>query len=329
MPLKMIIKTRDSRNQDIAELQNLLDENITSNQRFLIERELKSIKAGVHGEDDAAYFIDFYFSHSKNWAVIHDFRIEHNGQVAQLDHLLINRMFEFFMLESKSYAYGVKINDIGEFEALYQNKYFGIPSPIEQNKRHITLLEKFIKDNGILPKRLGIRIQPTFKSFILVAPKSIIRRPDSKRFDTSSVIKADTLKTVIEKELDVIRPSDFALMAKIVSGETIKEISESLASYHSPAQINFKAKFGIEATSSKIENSVVDEINSEIEPQREETFKSEDRSPQSQKSWTRSKFFCAKCKTSITDNVAKFCFNNKNKFGGKGLIVLIARVKFD
>jgi hypothetical protein len=313
----MIIKTRDSKNNDISELQALLDEKINSNQRFLIERELKSIKAGAHGEDDAAYFIDFYFSHSKNWAVIHDLRIEHNGQVAQIDHLLINRMFEFYVLESKSYAYGVKINDIGEFEALYQNKYFGIPSPIEQNKRHITLLEKFIKDNGLLPKRLGIRIQPTFRSFILVAPKSIIRRPDNKRFDTSSVIKADTLKTVIDKEVDVVRPSDFALIAKIVSGETVKEVAEAIASYHLPAQINFKAKFGIEETTPELETAVIEERVIESESKAEEIYQPENSLPQPQKSWTRSKFFCAKCKMSISDKVAKFCFNNKSKFGGK------------
>jgi hypothetical protein len=313
----MIIKTRDSKSQDIAELQNLLDENLTSNQRFLIERELKSIKAGAHGEDDAAYYIDFYFSHSKNWAVIHDLRIEHNGQVAQIDHLLFNRMFEFYVLESKTYAYGVKINEIGEFEALYQNKYFGIPSPIEQNKRHITLLEKFIKDREILPKRLGIRIQPTFKSFILVAPKSIIRRPENKRFDTSSVIKADTLKTIIDKELDVIKPTDFALIAKIVSGDTVKETAELLASYHSPAQINFKAKFGIEEVVPEIESSVGEEVAVQSESKTEESLSSGDSSSQVQKSWSRSKFFCAKCKTSISDKVAKFCFNNKSKFGGK------------
>lgn len=313
----MIIKTRDSKDQDIAELQALLDENITSNQRFLIERELKSIKAGVHGEDDAAYFIDFYYSHSKNWSVIHDLRIEHNGQVAQIDHLLINRMFEFFVLESKSYAYGVRINDVGEFEALYQNKYFGIPSPIEQNKRHITVLEKLIKDNDILPKRLGIRIQPTFRSFILVSPKSIITRPDSKKFDTSSVIKADALKTVIDKELDVIKPTDLALIAKVASGNTIQKIAEVLASYHSPAQMNFKAKFGIKETNFETETLAVEEVITDFESKTEDASISDNSSPQPQKPWSSSKFFCAKCKTSITEKVAKFCFNNKKKFGGK------------
>lgn len=313
----MIIKTRDSKDQDIAELQALLDENITSTQRFLIERELKSIKAGAHGEDDAAYFIDFYYSHSKNWAVIHDLRIEHNGQVAQIDHLLINRMFEFFVLESKSYAYGVRITEVGEFEALYQNKYFGMPSPVEQNKRHITVLEKLIKDNDILPKRLGIRIQPTFRSFILVSPKSVITRPDNKKFDTSSVIKADTLKTVIDKELDAIKPTDLAQLAKVVSGSTIQEIAEVLASYHSPAQVNFKAKFGIKETNSETENLAVDEIITELEPKVEDAFMAANSSSQPQNSWSKSKFFCAKCKTSITEKVAKFCFNNKKKFGGK------------
>ncbi|NTV47823.1 MAG: NERD domain-containing protein, partial [Chlorobiales bacterium] len=42
---------------------------------------------------------------SKNWAVIHDLRLEHENQVAQIDHLMINRSFDFYVLESKNYAY--------------------------------------------------------------------------------------------------------------------------------------------------------------------------------------------------------------------------------
>ena len=50
-----------------------------------MEREMKTIRAGVSGEKDSAYYIDFYFRNSKNWAVIHDLRLEHRGQVVQID----------------------------------------------------------------------------------------------------------------------------------------------------------------------------------------------------------------------------------------------------
>ena len=41
----------DSKKEEIEELSLLLKEDITANQRFLIERELKAMKNGVHGED--------------------------------------------------------------------------------------------------------------------------------------------------------------------------------------------------------------------------------------------------------------------------------------
>jgi hypothetical protein len=42
-----------------------------------------------------------------------DLRIEHRGRVAQIDHLLINRWLDIFVLEPKNYDYGVKIREEG------------------------------------------------------------------------------------------------------------------------------------------------------------------------------------------------------------------------
>jgi len=120
----MLIKKRDSKQAEIDELTTLLSFSLPENKKFMIERELRFIRSGDQGETDAAYFIDFHFGSNKNWAVIHDLRLEHNGRVAQIDHLLINRYFEVYVLESKNFSYGVKITDTGEFLVNYDNKYF-------------------------------------------------------------------------------------------------------------------------------------------------------------------------------------------------------------
>jgi hypothetical protein len=133
----MIIKRMDSKREEIRELKILLKGKLSSYQRFLIERELKAIRGGVSGERDSAYYIDFYFGDSRNWAVIDDLRLEHKGKVAQIDHLLINRFFDIYVLESKNYSYKLEITPEGEFQAYYSKEYIGIPSPIEQNKRHL------------------------------------------------------------------------------------------------------------------------------------------------------------------------------------------------
>jgi len=111
----MILKQKDKRTEDIKELNRLLNLNISSKQRFLIERELKCLMSGDSGESSSAYYLDFRFNESKNWALIHDLRIEHSGMVAQIDHLLINRILDIHVLETKNYFYGIKITDDGEF----------------------------------------------------------------------------------------------------------------------------------------------------------------------------------------------------------------------
>jgi hypothetical protein len=168
----MLIKKRDSKQAEFEELTRLLSLPLPENKKFLIERELRCIKSGDQGENDAAYFIDFHYKSSKNWAVIHDLRLEHQGKVAQIDHLLINRFFEVYVLESKNFSCGVKITDTGEFLVNNDNKYFSIESPIEQNKRHLIVIEDIFKQYDIMPKRLGITINPTFRSYILMSTKS-------------------------------------------------------------------------------------------------------------------------------------------------------------
>ncbi len=288
----MIIKERDSRVKDIAELSDLLSCNITNRQKFLIEREIDSIKKGESGEDDSAYYINFYYGDSDRWIVIHDLRIEFNGKVAQIDHILINRLFDVYVLESKNYRYGIRITTNGEFEAYYRKQYIGIPSPIEQNKRHIALLSELIKKNDLLPKRLSISIKPRFLSYILISPKAIIKRPNTKKFDSSNVIKADILKSVIDDNVDNINGKDALLsVAKWSSFSTIEEFARKLIGFHRPSIINWRKKFGIDETSNTVHKS----INNK----------------------TKKTYFCARCKARISDKEAKFCWNNKSRFKGK------------
>lgn len=296
----MIIKKMDSRKEEMGELSSLLNGELTPNQRFLIERELKAMRSGAHGEKDSVYYIDFYYENSKNWVVIHDLRLEHEDQVAQIDHILMNRVFDMYVLESKSYSHGIKITPEGEFQAYYGKQCFGIPSPIEQNKRHIHFLDRFLKANDILPKRMGISIKPRFKNLILVSPKCIITRPSEKKFDTSLVIKADTLETKIKKEVDRANPvADIASFSKICSSSTIEEVARKLASFHKPLRVDFRAKFGLPAQGSS-------------NPQNDSLPKNEEPKPQNS-----SKYFCSKCKKAMSEKVAKFCWQNKSKFGGR------------
>ncbi len=290
----------DSKQDEINELSSLLKEKITPAQRFQIERELKAIRTGVLGEEDGAYYINFFFGESKNWAVIHDLRIEYGGQTAQIDHLLMNRMFDIYVLESKNYSYKVTITPEGEWKVHSGGHYYGVPSPIEQNKRHIHLLERFFKAKEILPKRMGIGILPRLKNFILLSPKSIISRPPEKKLDTSMVIKADALRTKIDGETEEIgMAAALASISKLSSSSTLEEVAQRLVRHHRPHKTDWRARFGLPA---KVpEGFEKPNVQNDGETGIRDS----------------SKYFCFKCKRGISEKVAKFCFQNRPKFGGK------------
>lgn len=290
-----IIKKRDSKQADIEELTALLSLPLSENKKFLVERELRFIKSGERGEKDAAYFIDFYHASSTKWAVIHDLRLEHRDRVAQIDHLLINRFFDMYLLESKNFSYGVKITDSGEFLVDNGRKYIAIESPIEQNKRHQTVLEEVIKKFDIMPKRLGITINPTFLCYVLVSPKSRVIRPAKERFDTSMVIKADTLRTIIDRRYDEMGNVGILMAgSKMCSFQTVIEVATRLASVHKPLKIDYRKRFGIEASP----------LSQTKDAQKADTGSSK-------------QFFCFKCKKTIAEKVAKFCWDNRQRFGGR------------
>lgn len=197
--------------------------------------ELRRRAAGIKGERDSAYLIDFDYANSPNWAVIHDLRLEHSGRVAQIDHLLLNRWMDVYVLETKHFHAGIKITEDGEFLRLntYKRTYEGMASPLEQNERHIRVL-KDVMAQIELPTRLGVRISPNFQSFVLVGPNAKIYRP--KQFDTSRVVKADQLKKAIWRDFENENPLIGMLRAaaKIVSGETVEFVSRQLAALHKP-----------------------------------------------------------------------------------------------
>lgn len=237
----MIIKNFDDRAGDVETLERLAARS-DGQTRKNIETELRYLRSGIQGEKDAAYFIDFDLGPSKNWAVIHDLRVEAGGRVAQIDHLLINRVLEVFVLETKSLHASLKITEDGEFLRYneWKKTYEGMPSPLAQNERHIAVLKEAIRQIA-LPSRLGMRLEPTFEPYVLVSPKTRIDRP--KTFDTSRIVKADVFVKTIQAQLDDASTGKMLLaMAKVVGQDTLEDVGRKIASLHRPLRIDYASK---------------------------------------------------------------------------------------
>lgn len=279
----------DSKREEKDQLRELLKGQLSEKQRFLVERQLRNTVAGERGEKDSAYFVDFYFGKSINWAIIHDLRIEHNGQVAQIDHLVMNRFMNIYVLETKNFHYGLKITPEGEFLVYDEKKYFAIESPIEQNQRHIFLLSKAIEHHNIMPTRLGVVIAPRFVSYVLVSPTSKIIRPSRSKLDTSHVIQSDQAFSKINKDTDNM--STVAIL-KVCSQETLMTTAKNLARLHRPAKVDFKVRFGIrEQAKPTSQPEKVTQVGPSI--------------------------VCDACSSTVSEKVVQYCLDRKHQFKGR------------
>lgn len=228
----MLIKAADDKTDFLAELRTRSQGRGPHAQQAA--RDLARWEIGIAGEQAAAYLIDFDYDKAKpHWAVIHDLRLEHDGRIAQIDHLLINRLLEIYVLESKNYNCNLNVNARGEFTARYGRKEFGVPSPLEQNERHISVLRD-VCETLDLPERLGLRLRPSFESYVLVSANAKLTLPRSGS-QYRRVIKADQLTRTLTQRLENL-PVATALgkAAKMISNETLHALARQLASRHRP-----------------------------------------------------------------------------------------------
>lgn len=306
----MLIKSADDKTTAAAELEALY-ESAPREKKAVILQELKNLRAGTRGERESAYELDFYIAKSNNVALIHDLRLEIDGRVAQIDHVFINRLMEVYVVETKHFSQGLSINERGEFMAWYNGRAVGIPSPLSQNDRHLEVLRDALKQIQ-MPKRLGFTLNPSLRSLVMISKNAKISRPADAKFDSSNVMKADQFSDWYDKAF----AKNTASLAKLVSSDTIVDIANQLAAMHRPIAFNYRGKFGLApapaappATSTVAptvyRHPPLEELADEVSAAQESSLTSS------------SKYTCAKCDCGITYVVAKFCWSQKQKFGGE------------
>ena len=223
----MILKERDSLDGRLQQLEETLNSS-SGLLRDRAARDIAFVKAGARGEDEAAYHIDFHLKSVPNWAVIHDLRLEWRGRVAQIDHLLIDRFLQINVVESKSFRSKIRYAN-GGWERINYNHWEGIPSPVDQNDRHILVLEQLIKDRQLTPKKLGFPVPPKYVNIVLVQPTcSIIGGyPADVR-----VHRMDSFVKKLRAELPIGME-----VFKLISPETLQAFATQLLAFHTPARV--------------------------------------------------------------------------------------------
>ena len=232
----MLLKSADDKSKRLALLQALQPSPaLDAFQKNWLHKELMRLKTGIAGERESAYHLDRYFKDSDTHVLLHDLRFVVDGEVTQIDHLVIARGTHIYLLETKNYACNLLINEQGEFTAEYENARFGIPSPIEQSMRHGKVLGKLLERLDIVGR---VQKMPEIHHVVLLHPKATIERPPAQRFDTRNVIKADQFPSWHKGFVDKIGMGALLKTAlNMRSLDTIKEWGEKLARQHRPADL--------------------------------------------------------------------------------------------
>lgn len=235
----MILKHIDDKSKQLETLRGLLVNSKSETQKKLINADLKRVESGYQAEKENAYYLDFVFEKSKNVLLLHDIRLEHNGRVAQFDHILISR-FGIELLETKSAKGTMTINSDGSL-TLKNNKYVNTyPNPLEQSKRHALVLKEFIDSHELLSKRVDIFGGIEISSKVLIHPKTNItnkKLPDG--FE-----RGDSFVSNRNKELENVSFfKAITLISKAYNIDKAKEIAQLLIDAHSPVEFDYAKKF--------------------------------------------------------------------------------------
>lgn len=305
----MLIKEAVSKTTDLETLISLLSHpGVDTGKKNQIEKEIRTIRAGEKAEKEAAYVIEFEFGRSEDWLTLHDLRLEHEGRVAQIDHLIINRLLHIWVCESKRFSEGIAVNEHGECTAFFNNRPYGIASPFEQNRMHCAVLKSMFADKTVqVPTRLGIPITPTLLSLVVVSKNARITRPRAKIPELDQIIKIDQIKSAIERTYDAktINP---LFVGRIVGKDTLRRFAEELAARHKPISFDWHARFGLsgDAGHAKVGS-----------PRTQDTAAISGEAETTAPAKPEPEFRCADCDSPVEPKVVKFCLSNHERFDGR------------
>lgn len=243
-----VIKEFESRVEDIACLEGLIAEyGAIPAIKKTLELELWKIKSGDKAEKNASYLLGSFYKDRKNSFLINGLRLELDGYVAQIDHMTLNGYGVVYLFETKTFSTGIKIDDDGTFWRWdsYNKSYVEIPSPIEQSKRHERVVRQALD-------KIGYSVQ-IVHHFVVVDYKAKLIKP-KKGFE--NVCRPDRVEKAIDIAIDKIGVfTTLRLMGKMLSGKKhsvfhTKQFAKKLVALHSPINMNFRAKFGLEQAES-------------------------------------------------------------------------------
>jgi len=168
---------------------------------------------------------------------------------AQIDHLLVNRFLEFWVLESKRMSGGIKVLDNGECLTFSGGRSIAIESPIEQSRRHVKMLQRVIDSGALnLPSRLGRIMKPRLESVVLITDGRITL-PNKPVPGLETLVRTDMFLNHRDAVFDKRSSLD---LARLISFDTIMDIGQQLVALHQPIEYDWERRFNMASPTSAL-----------------------------------------------------------------------------
>ena len=148
-----------------------------------------------------AHYLDRLIGQRKTVHVLHDLKIEFEGERAQMDHVVLHE-FGVAIVESKSVTTAVRINAADEWERQWSGRWQGMPNPLLQGQRQGMLLQRLLtsRTKDLLDTLAFGLLQGTFSSmaidvFAAISDQGIIQRALPRQ--APNALKADAVPNAI------------------------------------------------------------------------------------------------------------------------------------
>lgn len=201
--------------------------------------------AGEEAEKQLAYYLKRGFKKRDDCFVINDLRLIHDGETAQIDHLIVSP-YGLVIIESKSCHDTIIVDEFNRWARTFNGKPEGMQSPVLQAIEQGKIVKGLLRANieMLLGKMLmgsvqrGIGYCP-FLIYVAVSDSGIIEQ----KTVVPELYKADEVTKAITDKLNVLKKTSSLLSPKFwltsevgwrMKLEEAKSIAEFLISQHQP-----------------------------------------------------------------------------------------------
>ncbi|HEU4621015.1 MAG TPA: nuclease-related domain-containing protein [Burkholderiaceae bacterium] len=185
-------------------------------------------------------YLDEAFAASDAVMLAHDVRIHCEAGRAHIDHLVITRFLDVFLIESRIEGDQLIINEQEEFAQRYNDgTTIFVRSPVNQLRRNLIVMQHVLRSIDV-PGKLGQAITPHFHRFVAIPPTT--------RLDNQSPIRNEYFlkpAEIVARIQSAARRGPVLSLLRALSSQQLSDLAKIVVRWHTPDKVDFIGKYRV------------------------------------------------------------------------------------